>query len=101
MDDATIVATSQRPNEATGPDEHGSWVPAWTEIGRANPWVKYACDPQFSEAMFHECADADELQPPLPWVPGAVPGGDRRPTPHPHVLIRLTSAGWRPAETAR
>ena len=37
-------------------------VAAWLEIGRANPWIREAWDPPFTEASFHECESADELR---------------------------------------
>lgn len=66
MDDAMIAATAQRPGEVDGPDDDGSWVPAWLRIGRANPWISEAYDPPFTELSFREVASVDELATILP-----------------------------------
>lgn len=62
MDDAMIAATALRPNEEEGPDEHGSWVPAWLRIGHRNPWIRGAGDPPFTADSFREVRTVNELE---------------------------------------
>jgi hypothetical protein len=37
------------------------WVPTWLEIGKKNPWIKDANDPQFDADSFCKCATVEEL----------------------------------------
>lgn len=36
-------------------------IPKWIEIGRSNPWIRRAWDPQFTETSFAECETLSEL----------------------------------------
>lgn len=66
MDDVLIAASAKRPEEKNGPDEAGSWIPAWLEIGQENPWISGAVDPPFNERSFREVHTVDELSLHLP-----------------------------------
>ena len=41
--------------------EHKALLPAWLDIGGANPWIRKARDPRFGVESFWVCQDSDEL----------------------------------------
>lgn len=36
-------------------------IKKWLKLGKRNPWIREAYDPEFTEKSFNECEDLDEL----------------------------------------